>query len=116
MTTNFLYNFVKENNVTKSVFIAYIIGFAVILYFIFFTIFGTKGLFELVSLRKKIENKDITKQELQTKMEAKKNMVDGMSPESLDLDLLDEESRKVLGYVKKGEIVVYQENAKEEQK
>jgi hypothetical protein len=48
-------------------------------------------------------------------MQAKKNMVDGMSLNSLDLDLLDEESRKVLGYVGKNEVVIYQENLKEKQ-
>jgi cell division protein FtsB len=42
-------------------------------------------------------------------MQAKKNMVDGMNLESLDLDLLDEQARKVLGYAGKNEVVIYRE-------
>lgn len=69
----------------------------------------------MMRLQAKVENKEIAKQQLQDKMQAKKNMVDGMSLNSLDLDLLDEESRKVLGYVGKNEVVIYQENLKEKQ-
>lgn len=43
-------------------------------------------------------------------MEEKQNMVDGMSADSLDLDLLDEQARKDLGYAKKSEIVIYQDD------
>ncbi len=47
-------------------------------------------------------------------MQEKKNMVDGVSLDSLDLDLLDEQSRKVLGYVGKNEVVIYQDNEEKE--
>jgi cell division protein FtsB len=46
-------------------------------------------------------------------MHNKKNMVDKMSTDSLDLDLLDEQSRKVLGYAGKNEVVIYQDKAGE---
>ncbi len=59
------------------------------------------------ALKQQIENKEIIKEELSAKMRAKKNLVDGMSPNSLDLDLVDEQSRKVLGYVGKNEVVIY---------
>ena len=64
---------------------------------------------EFFALKKQIANREAIKQELLTKMQAKKNMVDGISLNSLDLDLLDEQSRKVLGYVGKNELVVYQD-------
>lgn len=112
MAQNFVYNIVRQYNITKPLFIGYFISFFVILYFLFFTIFGQKGIVEMMHLQEKVENKEITKQQLQDKMQAKKNMVDGMSLDSLDLDLLDEESRKVLGYVGKNEVVIYQENNK----
>jgi len=35
-------------------------------------------------------------------------MVEGMNVESLDLDLLDEEARRALGYSNKNEVVIYQ--------
>ncbi len=108
MTTNFLYNFVRQHNITKPLFVGYCIAFSIIIYFLFFTIFNQKGLVEFFALKKQIENKEATKQELLNKMEAKKNMVDGMNLNSLDTDLLDEQSRKVLGYVGKNEVVIYQ--------
>ena len=37
-------------------------------------------------------------------------MVDGMNTNSLDVDLLDEQARKNLGYVGKNEVVIYQDN------
>lgn len=110
MDRNSLYNFVKKYNITKPVFVAYCIAFSVILYFTFFTIFSEKGLIQLFVLQKQIDNKDTIKQELSAKMLAKKNMVDGMNLEALDIDLLDEQARKVLGYAGKNEVVIYHDN------
>lgn len=104
---NLIYNFVKNNNISKRVFIAYFICIAIIFYFLFSCIFGQKGLIELISLKKQIENQDTIKQELQNKIESKKNMVKSMNTDSLDLDLLDEESRRSLGLSNKNEIVIY---------
>ena len=36
-------------------------------------------------------------------------MVDGMNSNSLDVDLLDEQARRVLGYAGKNEVVIYQD-------
>ncbi len=107
---NSLYHFVKKYNITKPFFIGYCIAFSLILYFTFFTIFSEKGLIQLFVLKQHIENKEFIKQELSAKMQAKKNMVDGMNSEALDLDLLDEQARKVLGYAGKNEVVIYHDN------
>ncbi len=109
MQTNILYNFVKKNNITKPLFVSYCIIISTITYFLLFTIFGQKGLIEYFTLKKQVENKDIIKEELYSKMKAKKNMVDGMDLNALDIDLLDEQARKVLGYVGKNEVVIYQD-------
>ncbi len=105
----FLYNFVRKYNITKPVFIGYFIGFAVIFYFAFCTIFGPKGLLEYRVLQQQITNKESVKQDLIAKMQVKKNMVEGMNLNSLDIDLLDEQARKVLGYAGKNEVIVYQD-------
>ncbi|MBU6141043.1 MAG: septum formation initiator family protein [Proteobacteria bacterium] len=107
MKTNFLYNFVKKNQIGKHTFICYFTALVIIFYFLISTIFGEKGLIKFFVLKNKIETREITKQELSNKMRAKKNLVEGMSSESLDLDLVDEQSRKVLGYVGKNEVVIY---------
>jgi cell division protein FtsB len=104
-----LYNFVKQHNITKPLFIGYFIAIFAILYFTFFTFFGGKGLVKYFALKKQIENKEITKEDLSAKMQAKKNMVDGMNLDALDIDLLDEQARKVLGYAGKNEVVIYQD-------
>lgn len=114
MSEKFLYNLVKRHNISKPLFITYFITIFAIIYFSFFTIFGEKGLIELLNLKRQIADKKSEKKELITKSEAKKNMVNGMSMESLDVDLLDEQARKVLGYAGKNEVVIY--NDKKEKK
>lgn len=111
MKENFLYKFVKKFQISKALFIGYFIAIFTILYFGFFIVFGDKGLIQLFALKKQIDNKESTKQEILTKMLAKKNMVDGMKPESLDIDLLDEQARKTLGYAGKNEVVIYQDKS-----
>ncbi|MES2962158.1 MAG: septum formation initiator family protein [Pseudomonadota bacterium] len=109
MKENFLYHFVRKYHIKKPLFIGYCVALSIILYFGFFTFFGDKGLVQLFALKKHIANKETTKQEIFARMQAKKNMVDGMNLESLDLDLLDEQARKVLGYAGKNEVVIYRE-------
>jgi cell division protein FtsB len=115
MKENFLYKFVKKYQITKPLFVGYFITIFIIFYFGFFIIFGDKGLIQLFVLKQQIENKEATKQEIFAKMQAKKNLVDGMNPNSLDIDLLDEQARKVLGYAGKNEVVIYQDQTNESQ-
>ncbi len=109
-----LYNFVKKYNISKTLFVVYFTFFTLIIYFISCIIFGQKGLITYFALREEINNRDIIKQELINEVNAKKNKVDGMNVESLDLDLLDEEARKNLGHSNKNEVVIYKNE--EEQK
>ncbi len=60
-------------------------------------------------LKRELQKKELVKEGLENKMQNKQNMVNGMSADSLDLDLLDEEARKDLGYAGKQEIVIYDE-------
>lgn len=113
MKGNRIYHLVTKFNITKTLFIGYCIAFALIFYFAFFIFFGQKGLLEMAALNKKVTNREAKKQELSNKMQAKQNMIHGMSLESLDLDLLDEQSRQVLGYAGKNEMVIYQEKSLE---
>lgn len=102
-----IYSFVRRHDIRKPVFVSYFIALSVIFYFTFCTIFGPKGLFEYFALKNKIASKESIKSDLSAKMDAKQNLVDGMNLNSLDLDLLDEQARKVLGYSGKNEVVVY---------
>ncbi len=69
--------------------------------------FGAKGLVEYFSLRQELKNQNIVKQQLLIKKDKKAAKVMGMKSNSLDLDLLDEEARKQLGYSGENEIVIF---------
>ena len=103
-----LQNFIINYKISKGVFVSYFISFALIFYFSFFAMFGNKGVFTLIALDDQISKKDIIVQDLENKVKAKEAVVSGMKLDSLDLDLLDEQSRKILGYMGKDELVVYQ--------
>lgn len=112
MRKNYLYYFVKKHQISKSLFIIYFAALFLILYFGLITIFGDKGLLELNKLKDQIRNKEITKTEAFSKMKAKKHLVDSMNSNSLDLDLLDEQTRKTLGYVGENEVILYENQDK----
>ena len=103
-----LQNFIINYKISKGVFVSYFISFALIFYFSFFAMLGNKGVFTLIALDSQISKKDIIVQDLENKVKAKEAVVSGMKLDSLDLDLLDEQSRKILGYMGKDELVVYQ--------
>jgi len=112
ITKNTLYNFVRKNRINKATFVSYCIAISMIFYFMFVSIFGEKGLMEYYLLKKQVSQIELQKFELQNKVRLKKEMIKGMDYESLDLDLVDEQSRKILGYIGKDEVVIYQENNK----
>ncbi len=78
-------------------------------YFIYHSISGNKGLITMVQLEQKLA---AHKQELamveQDRMQLERK-VKGLYIQSLDLDLLDEQTRKVLGKVDPDEIVLFNE-------
>lgn len=104
-----IYNFVKKNRITKSVFLCYCIALSTIFYFMFVSIFGDKGLIEFYTLKKEAVRIENDKADLINRIRIKKDLIKSMNYESLDLDLVDEQSRKILGYVGKDEIVIYQD-------
>lgn len=86
----------------------------VVLYFIFYAIFGTRGVLDYFALKSEFKERTKIKEELDIKIQNKQNLVDRMQNDSLDLDLLDEQVRKNLGYAKKKEIIIYEKNQNEE--
>lgn len=76
------------------------------LYFAFYLLFGPHGYLALQRLEEKHE---VTKREyamLKTQREALEANVKLMRPNSLDRDMADEQTRRVLGYAKPDEIVI----------
>lgn len=107
MRSKFLYDFVIDNQITKIHFLSYCAIISLTVYFLIITAFGDRGLLKLASLQNYLDDKSIIKEDLTNRVQSKRAMVNGMGS-YLDLDLLDEQSRKVLGYVGRDEIVIYQ--------
>lgn len=81
-------------------------------YFSYHAVSGDRGLLALMQLSQKVEE---AKKELdQTNAERLKleHKVSLLKDESLDLDLLDEQARKLLGYVGKDEVIYNNGDAK----
>lgn len=102
-----LYDLVKKYHIKKPLFICYFIAIAVTFYFFFVTIFGQKGLLHYYSLKNELHDKVANKEELLEVMTKKEQLIKAMSSENLDIDLLDEQVKKNLGYVSKQEVVIY---------
>lgn len=102
-----IYNLVKQHRISKGLFISYFALAAMGLYFTTHAIFGSKGLIQYFALKSQIRTKENIKEQLLVKMKTKENLVKGMDPNSIDLDLLDEQVRSVLGYSNRSETVIY---------
>ncbi len=112
----YIYSLVKKYSISKTLFITYFTFLALIVYFTIKLFFGQKGLIEMMDLKNQIANQDLTKKELINEIKNKKIKVDAMKSDSLDLDLLDEQARKSLGYSNKNEVIVYEEKKKKKKK
>jgi len=105
---NILYNLVNRYQISKSLFIAYFVCFGLLIYFVLNIFFGNKGLLAYRKLHHQFTKLDSEKQNLHNTIESKMQAVQNMNLQSLDLDLVDEQSRKVLGYINKDEVIIYQ--------
>lgn len=107
-----VYNFIKKNKISRINFIFYCVAISLIIYFAIVSIFGEKGIIKYYLTKKDFQKIEQQKVDLENKINQKREMIEGMNYESLDLDLVDEQSRKILGYVGKDEIVIYQDKTK----
>ena len=82
----------------------------VFFYFAFHLVTGERGLLAYVRLKTEMANKTEQSQLIQEQKIELSNRVTGMRDGSLDIDLLEEIARKDLGYSRKGEVVMFDEN------
>ncbi len=82
-------------------------AFALGLYFAFHAVQGEYGLFSRVQIE--AEEKDLTREleTLQSQLAVLRNKTMRLSDQFLDLDLLDERARDVLGLLRPDEILVH---------
>ena len=67
---------------------------------------GEYGLYRRIQLESHIEDLERELESVSVELEAMENKTRRLSNEFLDLDLLDERARKVLGYIRPDEFVV----------
>jgi len=84
-----------------------------ILYFIYHTFSGNYGLISYFNHQKQLAEKQTALIKIEEEVKDQKNKVNKLKTNALDLDLLDEKSREILGTAKKNEIIIYDEDIKE---
>ena len=85
-----------------------IIVFILCAYFSYYTIYGKSGIFHYFEVRKEISERKNIKKKLENELDRQKHNIKSIKTNNLDLDLLDEQTRKKLGYAKDGEIIIYE--------
>ena len=88
-------------------FIFFAVAFALSIYFTFAAVQGDYGLFRRAEIE--AENRHMQKQliDVQQEVSRMENLTLRLSDDYLDLDLLDEQAREILGLVRADEIVVH---------
>ncbi len=82
------------------------IAFALSAYFTFAAVQGDFGLFRRVEIQAEAEELRLDLDRLQSRIGGMENLTSRLSDDYLDLDLLDEQVRSVLGLVRADEIVI----------
>jgi cell division protein FtsB len=76
------------------------------LYFIYHAVYGTQGIRRQHELQGEVDARAAELGKLQAERAALEKRTQGLRPESIDPDMLDEQARRQLGYGKDGEAVI----------
>ncbi|MCY4261385.1 MAG: septum formation initiator family protein [Rhodobacteraceae bacterium] len=79
---------------------------SVIAFFLYASFFGQHGLITQVTVRDELVVLQKDHARIQSEVEAMRNKTRRVSNDYLDLDLLDELARDLLGYIRVGEVIV----------
>ena len=83
-----------------------------VIYFVAHMIFGTHGLVRHAELNQEIEEARAIQQKTASEHERIRQKVYGLSPEHLDLDMLDEAGREILNLGEKGDLIILNDSQK----
>jgi len=87
-------------------FIFFAVAFALCVYFTFAAVQGDFGLFQRAQIDAEARALALQLKDVRTDVVRMENLTHRLSDDFLDLDLLDEQTRKILGMVRADEIVV----------
>ena len=100
-------SFVKNNLSRKKRRISLIWVFAFLaVYFGFYALLGSRGVYQMIRLEDQITTKSARLTELRSQRENLEHRVKLMSPDRLDLDMLDQRARTVLNHTHADDIVI----------
>lgn len=89
-----------------SAIVFFILMLAAGLYFAFAAVQGPSGILRRVQLQSETQDLKAERDRLQTEVDQMSNLTKRLSDEFLDIDLLDERARAVLGVIRADEIVI----------
>ena len=95
-----------SKNKSVSQFLATFLCFGLFVYFAYHLMHGDRGYFALRGVEDKLQSMQARYEALFSERQALENRVKMLRPASIDLDLLDERARIVLGFVKASERVI----------
>ena len=84
----------------------FVVAILLALYFTFAAVQGNFGLFQRAEIDAEARELEKTLASLQTELDRMENLTLRLSDDYLDLDLLDEQARSVLGVLRSDEIVI----------
>lgn len=86
-----------------------VVFLSLICYFSYHTLSGERGMLALIQLTQKVDRMENELDLVRAERLSIEHKVTLMRPDSLDLDLVDEQARRSLGYANKDEIVIFTE-------
>ena len=85
---------------------SFLTTFFIFLYLVYFLIYGQRGLLQYFYLSKQNQVYNERLSQLTSENQYLSNRIKKLQPNTLDLDFLDEQVRKKLGFIDKNEIVI----------
>ena len=85
---------------------SFLITFFIFLYLVYFLVYGQRGLLQYFYLSKQNHEYNETLFQLTSENQYMSNRIKKLQPNTVDLDFLDEQVRKKLGFIDKNEIVI----------
>ncbi len=86
--------------------IFFVLTFLLSLYFAFAAVQGPSGILRRVQIEAETRTLDADRQALRAEVEKMQNLTRRLSDDYLDIDLLDERAREVLGLIRSDEVVL----------
>ena len=93
-------------NINPSRFMGHVVAAGLVVYLLYHAFEGERGLYRWFSLKQEIRETNVIAEQIATEKLKLQNKVTRLSPETLDLDLLEEQVRKVLNFIAPNELII----------